>query len=136
FDMIGLEGRDLSPWILKKASKDKIKCNKPNKLIAQNGECAFQFKGGGASGLPEAAKLIQKVNPGTVSLHAGDVLRFSFYYNGKGSALAKAKAVVRYTDPSLPKSKAVIELVSTNGVYQPAEQNLLISNAGIDQIKV
>ncbi len=136
FDMVGLEGRDLSPWILKKDSKDKIKCNKPNKLIAQNGECAFQFKGGGASGLPEAAKLMQKVNPATVSLQAGDILHFSFYYNGKGSVTTKAKAVVRYTDPSLPKSKAALDIVNTNGVYQPATHNLVITSANIDQIKV
>ncbi len=136
FDRVGLGERDLSPWKLKKETKDKIKCNKVGKLIAQDGECAFQFKGGGAPGLPEAAKLVQKVPLDDLSLQAGDTLRFSFFYNAKGAVTTKAKLVVKYTDASLPKSKIVVNMQPTGGVYQPFVNNLVISSSAIDQLKV
>jgi N-acetylneuraminic acid mutarotase len=138
FDMVGLGERDLTPWLLKKDTKDKIKCNKPNKLIAQDGECAFQFKGGGDAtlGLPESTKLMQKVDLTTAAFAAGDTLNFSFFVKSKGDVVMKAKAVAEYINPSLPKSKAVIEITPTNNVYESVERTMVITSGNLQQFKV
>src|SRR5690606_11636309 len=62
-------------WTLKNGSKDKVKCNKPNKTFAFAGVCAFTFKG--VAG--ESAKLQQTIATGTLGLGAGDVMKFSSY---------------------------------------------------------
>jgi N-acetylneuraminic acid mutarotase len=138
FDMLGIGARDLTPWVVKKGTSDEIKCNKTDKLIAQAGECAFQFKGGGdaSRGLPETTKLMQKVNLATTTFAAGDLLNFSFYAKAKGDVVLKAKAVVEYANDSLPKTKTTVEITPTSGVYQVAERTLLLTSGNIDQIKV
>jgi N-acetylneuraminic acid mutarotase len=138
FDMLGLGDRDLSPWLLKKATKDKIKCNKPDKLIAQDGECAFQFKGGGDAllGLPEATKLMQKVNTGITPFAAGDKLSFNFFVKAQDNVVMKAKVVAEYVDPNLPKSKTTIEIAPTNSVYQSRDGGLTLTSGNIRQLKV
>ena len=83
---------------------DKQKCNKPGKVIAFEGECAFQFKGGAG----EKSKLSQ--NPDVTGLVAGDTLTLSGYANAGGTPNAKIKVRISYTDTSLAKGKITVKL--------------------------
>jgi predicted outer membrane repeat protein len=101
----GFELKDLSqkpillPWKVKNGTADKIKCNKPDKLFSRSGDCAFQFKGGGANGLGEASKLSQDANLIGLPFATGDLLEMSLYVKATNNAASgKIKVRVKYSD--------------------------------------
>lgn len=87
-------------WTGKNLSKDKLKCNKPDKVVAHTGECAYQFKGGS----DEKASLAQEVDATTYG--AGDQVKLTAWGRGKG-IVSQTKIVinVRYQDQSRTKAK-------------------------------
>ncbi len=120
-------------WTLKNASKDKVKCNKPSKPFAFEGACAFMFKGTAG----ESSKLQQTIATDKLGLGAGDVMKFSGYYQGKnvGANTAYIQVVVKYTNPALPKDKARITLPA--GTYDYATQLADVTVDGpVQKVKV
>jgi hypothetical protein len=104
--------QQLTGWTLKNGSSDKLKCNKPEKVVAYEGLCAFQFKGQPG----ENAKLSQTVS----GVQAGDTLALSGYAKAKGSNVSgKVKVVVIYADGVTPESKITVHISSPTGVYLP-----------------
>jgi hypothetical protein len=133
---------ELAPWVLKFGTGDKVKCNKDKDgdgifehVVAQAGNCAFVFKGGGANGAPENAKIEQNVNLNGVLFSAGDTLTFSGFANaGNPAVKAKVKVVVKYTDVAT-KDKITVTLVQTSG-YQPISGSVVLTGSSVTKIKV
>ncbi len=105
-------GKDaIDPWSLKNESKDKVKCNKPekSKIFAFTGECAWLFKG-----VPgDSAKLVQSIDPAKVN--ATDVLTLSVAVKSKVTPGKLVTLKVKYADPAAGtngdgKDKVVIEI--------------------------
>jgi hypothetical protein len=102
-------------WTIKNAVKDKVKCNKADKIFAYEGVCAWRFK---ASEGTKSIKLQQFAINGN-SLNSGSLV-LSGFVNAAGSVDSKIKVVVSYVDPSIERSKLVVSLNSeTGGVYMP-----------------
>jgi hypothetical protein len=91
-------------WTAKNATSDKRKCNKPGKIIARTGDCAYQFKGG----VGERSKLEQR--PAVTAITTGDSITLSGFYRATGAVNAKVKVTVKYTDTTLPKGKISVNL--------------------------
>ena len=110
----------LAGWTSKLAAGDKIKCNKPTKIVAHDGLCALRFKG--KTSQPSSVQ--QVITSGIIS---GDTLSLSGFVKAKGSDVkSKVKIVVRYADESIPKDKIVVKINSASGgafvpfsTYQP-----------------
>ncbi len=132
FETVKKNGKPkLKPWVLKKESGDRIKCNKPekSKFFAHAGNCAFRFKGG-----PDSSKLKQEITDGTFYL--GDQLDFSVMVNAPNSAAkGKVKVVASYNDPSLPSTKIKFDLGPTSG-YIPRSDSLILASGDVKKIKV
>jgi bacillolysin len=89
----------LAPWKVKNATSDKVKCNKPDKLISRTGDCAFMFKGGAG----ENSKLSQNANLTGVSLAVGVSVDMDVYAKATNAATnATVKLIVKYSDGTLP----------------------------------
>jgi predicted outer membrane repeat protein len=95
---------DNTDWTTKNATSDKRKCNKPEKIIARTGDCAFQFKGGAG----ENSKLEQR--PATTAITTGDSITLSGFYRATGAVNAKVKVTMKYTDTTLPNGKINLTL--------------------------
>jgi predicted outer membrane repeat protein len=95
-------------WTAKNATSDKRKCNKPEKIIARTGNCAFQFKGGAG----ENSKLEQR--PATTAITAGDSITLSGFYRATGAVNTKVKVTVKYTDTTLPNGKINVTLSASS----------------------
>ena len=99
------------------ANGDKHICNKtdrengkPDKIVAHDGECAFQFKGAGGKN----SKLKQIIRNDNVV--KGDSLMLALWYSSKDlQAGAKAKLKVKYKNGS--KDKLVLPLATGNTDY-------------------
>jgi hypothetical protein len=121
---------DVTPWVVKNGAGDKGKCNKdkdgdgiPDKIVANTGNCAFQFKGSPG----ENSKLTQAVedNPlfAQLGLGAGDVLNASIFVNTEIATPGKLQIKVKYVDPTAGagangKDKLNIDLAATVGYEQ------------------
>lgn len=91
-------------WKAKNIAKDKIKCNKADKVIAHSGECAFLFKG-----VPgEKGGLVQK--PAVDGLLAGDTLTLHAFVKARKLSLniSNLKLVVKF--PTADKVKFTLPL--------------------------
>ncbi len=119
----GFEGA-LTSWTTKNLTKDKVKCNKPEKTFAFEGDCAFMFKGGTG----EKSKLSQ--NGDTLYVLAGKNLTLSGMVNAKGAVKATAKVVVVYKNSALPKGKLKAKINAPTGGYQPLTGTLSLNLAG------
>lgn len=95
---------DLNGWKLKNPTKDKVKCDKPEKPIAFEGACVFQFKGGAG----ENSKLQQSVDLAAVPVSAGDTLTLEGAVWAKGKVSSKVTLKVKYA--ALPKDKIVVNV--------------------------
>jgi hypothetical protein len=114
----------LSPWTVKNGSGDKMKCNKPDKLIARTGQCAFQFKGN----VGENVKLTQTITSDTITFVPGETLTLNLYINTKNSGVSgKVKLSVKYTDSTLAPDKVSVNLRPTSGYEVFAGQTTLKS---------
>lgn len=117
-------------WQGKKLLKDKQKCNKPEKTIAYQGDCAFMFKGGAG----ENAKLIQKVAVDSQGFNIGDTLILSGYINAKKATVnGKIKFIVKYAEAE--RNKDTFTLAQTSG-YEPFVLTLPVAAADATTIKV
>ncbi len=126
-------------WALKNASADKLKCNKrnrpngkPDKIFADDGECAFQFKGGEG----ERSKLRQ--NPAYDILVAEDSLAFGARVAAKDATTgARLKLLVRYTDKAIAPIKFNLDVPAGTYAYQTLNQTAQLDASGaIKVIKV
>jgi uncharacterized repeat protein (TIGR01451 family) len=95
-------------WTAKNATSDKRKCNKPGKIIARTGDCAFQFKGGAG----ENSKLEQR--PAPTAITTGDTITLSGFYRATGAVNAKVKVTVKYTNTTLAKGKINLNLSASS----------------------
>ncbi len=94
FETPGGSNSEAGEWKLKNATKDKRKCNKPekNKVFAHSGNCAFLFKGGPG----ENSKIVQTINAG---LNAGSSVTASVWAQGKKARSGAVLTVkIIYTD--------------------------------------
>jgi hypothetical protein len=100
-------------WKLKHASDDKLKCNKPQKTIAFEGMCIFQFKGGES----ERSKLQQEIDLAAYPISVGDTLMLSGQVWAKGDVDSKVTLKTKYA--SLPTDKLTINVPSTGKQWTP-----------------
>jgi hypothetical protein len=105
----------LNGWTAKSPTGDKVKCDKPDKQVAFEGDCAYAFKDGTA----ENSQIIQNVDLSAVSLVTGDTFTLGGVVNAKGVVNTGIKVIVSYADPALPKSKIKVKLKTATGGYQP-----------------
>jgi hypothetical protein len=120
FETAGGSNSEAGSWSLKNATGDKRKCNKDNKVVAQSGQCAIQFKGGPG----ENSQLSQKVNG--VSYPAGNTLMLSVWVQGKkvtGSASVSAK--VTYGDNT--KGKLSVDIQNGSYDYTSFSNSLVLA---------
>jgi N-acetylneuraminic acid mutarotase len=121
-------------WKGKRLTKDKMVCNKlnrpglPDKIVAHDGNCAFQFKGG----IGEKSQIAQTLPAGTYA--ANTPLTLSAYVSAKEGVKGKLQAVVAYTG-SLPKTKIVIDFAASND-YQLVSKSEQFLDANVAKIKV
>ena len=124
-------------WQVKNATKDKLKCDKPNKKLAHEGTCMFQFKGG----VGEKSKLQQNVDVTATTYSAGETLTLSGFVFAKGDVNAKVMVKVVYGDDT--KDKITAKIAKTNGEYvaltgelsldvkqQPDKIKVIVKNKG------
>lgn len=119
-------------WSVKFPTKEKIKCNKPekDKIFAFSGLCAFQFKG-----VPgENSKLVQKVD--VSQLTPGEDLFLSMVAKGKKVAAntSATKVKVVYTDGS--KDKFSFDFPGGTYEYQPLGVLVDVKEMVITKVKV
>jgi VCBS repeat-containing protein len=116
-DRNGQNEPKLKPWVVKQVTGDKVVCNKvdrpggkPDKIVAYENACAFQFKGGAG----ERNKLQQNLD--VAGVVAGDTLVLEFAAQGKGleEGVAAAQLKVKYADN---KDKVKIDLPAGEFVY-------------------
>ncbi|MBC8098088.1 MAG: hypothetical protein H7Y11_01480, partial [Armatimonadetes bacterium] len=120
-------------WLGKNLTGDKRKCNKPGKVIAYEGECAFEFKG--VAG--EASKLQQKLTIDGLGLVNGDVLVITSYTQGK-EALADVGSItlkVKYVNTTLPADKLKQTLAGGTYAYDESSGELTVDGE-VDSVKV
>jgi N-acetylneuraminic acid mutarotase len=129
------DGSDV--WTVKGASGDRVKCNKPGKTIAYGGQCAFQFKGGGADGTAENSSLSQKLTAGAglPAFAAGDALALQAYVNVKQNpADADLMIVVKFGDATAKVKRK--RPLNTNSGYQLVSDSFTLPSAVVGSIKV
>jgi hypothetical protein len=123
-------------WKLKNGSGDKQKCNKSGKPpIAFDGQCAYQFKGGGDVVALENARLQQTVVLTALDFEASDKLILSFYLHSFSPVVTgNVATIIKYTDGSA-KTKSVIALDGTDG-YELRTSELSITTSNVMKVKV
>jgi hypothetical protein len=87
-------------WKLNNLVGNRVRCNKNGKIFAQEGECAFQIKGG-------LIRTRLQQSPDHTVFQMGDVLTLELWVKGK-SVVAKggnARLVITYTDGTIAKPR-------------------------------
>jgi hypothetical protein len=122
----------LSPWVVKKAERDKIVCNK-TPPIASKGNCAFRFKTKGSS---TGTKLTQAVDLTSKDIQPGDLLRLTFSYNfASPQAELKVKCIVNYQNNVQPPAK-LKQTVGQSAGYQGFIQDVNLASTDVSQFKL
>ncbi len=116
-------------WQVKNASKDKLKCDKPEKKVAFEGSCMFQFK----SGAGENSKLQQNVDLAANGLNTGDTVTLSGVVFAKGKVDAKVMVKVIYHDDNEDKGKITAKVSSAGSDYVPLTGELSLNV--VEQVK-
>jgi bacillolysin len=120
----------VAPWVIKNATGDNVKCNKPGKPpVANNGTCAFRFKGG----VGEAGAVQQVLDFTGVVMAAGDTIDLLYAMNVSTTSVGKIKLVVKYSD-TLDKTKIAGSPVLTTGYEFWGNDQPLISG-NVSKIK-
>lgn len=118
-------------WEVKNQTKDRHKCNKPDKIIAHTGICVFQFKGG----ILEKSKLVQDIALDSRTFNNGDVLTLSLVINAPGTtARGKVKLIVKYSD-STEQDKFMQDFASTSQ-YSNFGGALTLESGNVEKILV
>jgi hypothetical protein len=121
----------LSPWVIKNASRDKVKCNKPGKEFARTGNCAFMFRG--VEG--EVAKLQQNYTPGIEAFVVGDTFDLRVFVNAAVPTVnATIKLVTKYSD-NTQKGK-VTRQITTTTQYQEFPLEYMVQSENVQKVKV
>jgi hypothetical protein len=112
---------------------DKLKCNKPDDVIAHSGECAFMFRGN-PGGI--ASKLMQTISD-VSALTDGSTVQFSAYIDPRSGTLGAifGKAKISLSDDS----KITLKLVIPAGNdYSQVVDSAVLNLAGetITQVKI
>lgn len=104
----GADPSQPASWDVKNTTGDKLKCNKPEKVIANSGECAFKFKG-----KPGEQARLKQLAP-AFEVQPGETLSLSVFVWAKNvqPGLNRVKVVVVY--PTAPKEKMLLT-VDQNG---------------------
>jgi subtilisin-like proprotein convertase family protein len=119
-----------APWVIKSATGDGVKCNKPGKPpVANTGNCAFRFKGNEG----EASAVQQTLDFSGVPMLQGDTIDVLFALNVKTSSIGKIKLTIKYTD-TLDKSKISGAPILTNG-YEFLGSDLQLLSSNVSKIK-
>lgn len=108
-------------WTQKNVTNDKAKCNKPGKVLAFEGECAYMFKGGAG----EKSKIMQ--NGDTLYVLAGKDLILNGMVKAKGAVKLTYKVIVTYKNQSLDKGKLKGKVTAPTSGYQPLTGNLSLN---------
>jgi hypothetical protein len=120
-------------WTQKFPTSDKRKCNKPGKVVAYAGECAYEFK----SAPGENSQLRQDIDLTAllpVEVNSGDVLTLNGYANASGVVNSKVSVRVIYT--TLEKIKIKIGLNAATGDYTAFVSQPLTLIADAQSIRV
>lgn len=122
-------------WKVKAGGAGKLICNKtgrpgkPDKIVAYDGLCAYQLKGG--AGIK--TKISQSLS--NVSINAGDWLRLAAYFNGKKVVDGAVKVTAKVVYPGDVRAK--YKLSSASGSYDYSEGfNLFAADQTVSSIKV
>jgi CSLREA domain-containing protein len=134
----GFEAKDASsgkpnllPWVAKGATQDKIKCNKPDKIVARSGDCAYQFKGS----VGENSKIQQNAFTVGLPFAVGDLLDLSVYVNaGSSAAKGKIKVRVKYSDGT--DTGKITEAIITTTEYTEIPGGYVLVSGAVSKIKV
>ncbi|HEX2622014.1 MAG TPA: carbohydrate binding domain-containing protein, partial [Phototrophicaceae bacterium] len=122
---------ELEPWVAKNATKDKVKCDTPEKIIAYEGECAYRFKGGAA----ENSKIQQLIDLTGLTFAVDDAVSLSLFVNGGNAATSgKVKVVIGYSDTT-QAGKITATIVSTAD-YTELTGTYALQSAAVNKIKV
>ena len=116
-------------WQVKNSTGDKLKCDKPEKKVAYEGSCMFQFK----SGAGENSKLQQNVDLTANALNAGDTLNLAGFVFAKGDVNAKVMVKVIYTNDNEDKGKIVANVTTAAPEYAPLTGELSLNV--VEQVK-
>lgn len=124
-------------WVGKKTNlvkKDKYKCNKPEKIVANTGECAFMFKGN----VDGSKSKLQQSIPTITSIVDGGTLTLSAFVDPRsaviGSRIAKAK--VKFSDNTKIKLDLLLQESDTYLQLVDSELVVIPEGASITQAKV
>lgn len=120
-----------APWVLKNGTKDKIKANTPDKVIAHSGTNAFQFKGGGS----ENSRLQQKVDLTAHNFSENHVLDLSLWSRASKSGVeATVKFQVTYDDGTEP-DKTTLK-VGTSTTWTESMGSITLASEDVLKIQV
>jgi hypothetical protein len=109
FEGAGATNGEAADWTVKNPTKDKRKCNKPDKVFSFTGLCAFQFKGSAG----ENSQISQKATG--LNLQPGDTLALSVWVEGKNVVSgASVRVKITFTDDTKGKLSVDIETGSYN----------------------
>lgn len=118
-------------WQVKSPDSDRLKCNKPNKSFANNGDCAFMFKGSTAKNV----KLQQNVDLAAYSFAQGNTLQLYAYINAnKADVNGSLRLIIKFSD-NTGKVKRGIDFIETTG-YQLFSDSVVLPSANITLLRV
>jgi Tol biopolymer transport system component len=126
----GFEELDSKAWKVKNQSRDKLRCNKPEKTVAFAGNCAFRFRGNS----DENSKLLQKVDLNGKVFSIGDTLTLSLQINAPNASSAVIKLRVTYGDGTAPGK--ISEVLGTTGGYTEIRYPYTVASTNVSKIKV
>lgn len=112
-------------WTPKNLSKDKVKCNKPGKVVAHTGECMFQF----SSAPGENSKLVQELDL-SIGLQPGQILSLSGFVQARGKVNGKVQLKVKYINTNLAKDKLTVKLTEPIADWQTLADMLQVMLRG------
>jgi hypothetical protein len=117
----GFEALDITPWTVKNATGDKIKCKVEK---AYSGNCAYAFKGSEG----ENTSLQQTITPSGINFVLDDAFDLSLFVNGK------IKLKVSYSDGTLADKFS--QDMPTNGIYTEVSRRLALNSPNVEKIKL
>jgi hypothetical protein len=132
FENLDTDGKPvIDPWVVKKETGDKVKCNKPEKakIFSYTGECAWRFKGQPG----DKTKLVQNIDPTLAT--TGDLMILSAAVDANVTPGKLIFLKVEYADPTAGvngdgRDKAVIEITgpTLNEEYEVFSVNLTVAD--------
>jgi CSLREA domain-containing protein len=128
---------DITPWTIKNASGDKAKCNKDkdgdgtvDKIVANTGNCAFQFKGLA----DENAKLSQNVDLTGLSFDQGDSFNLSAFVKASGGVNARIKVRIKFSDGT--ETGKINVTISAAADYAEVTGSVNVASSVVQKIKL